>query len=198
MSSTFTDKNFHSIYEQDGYTDVEPETLNPVGIDDTLKVGKSSDVTIANKTVMNSGEDCVDLVRVHNSWFLHLTLWPFGRCGITVKGASTDIDFAALKFERHGRECDIEIGQFDNYWYPGRSPTVGVDAYGPGMVDGTPVRVRLWDAEVNECNFLFDSGVEIDRVPKWIWYPYFLFRYAQIRAENVYRKLRGRELIKTS
>lgn len=198
MSSTFTDQNFRSIHDQDGFTDVEPEVIDPAGVDDSLKVSKSTGVMIANKTIFNRGEDCVDLVRVHRSWFLNFKLIPFGRCGITIKGASSEIDFAGLKFDRHGSECDIEIGQFDNYWYPGRPPTTDVDAYGPGMTDGTPVRVRLWDAEVDECDFLFDSGVEIKRIPKWIWFPYFLFQYTRIRVENVIRKIRNLEQIKTS
>jgi hypothetical protein len=201
MSSSFnTDKNYRSIYEQDGYSDLEPEVINVTGYDDTLKVGKSQFVNISNKTISNDGEDCVDLVRVKDSVFHTLELRPFGRNGLTVKGASSNVEFSDLKFGRHGKECDIELGQFDNYWYPGRPPTQKIIAHGPGMAGlfDDPIRVRVWDAEVRDAEFFFDSGVKITRVPKWVWYPYFIFQYARIRVENVYRKLRNLEPIKTA
>jgi hypothetical protein len=198
--TSFTDSNYRSIADQNGFVDLSPERLDPPpAADDTLKVSHSDDVHVGFKEILNSGEDCVDLVRVNRSVFQSLTLWPFGRNGITIKGASADVFFTDLKFERHGRECDIELGQFDNYWYPGRAPTQLVTFFGRGMAfDGDALRVKVWDAEVEDEDFQIDSGVDIKRIPKWVWYPYFLFRYTQIGVTNVIRKFRKQELIKTS
>lgn len=200
MSSTFVDNNYRSIAGQTGVEDREPETLiTDSTIDDTLKISNSSEIVLANKNIGNRGEDCVDIVRGRQIICQDFVLAPFGRNGITVKGASSDVFFTGLSIQRHGQITDIELGQFDNYWYPGRPPTKECTFFGRGMpFDGDRVRVTVWDAEVSEEDFQFDSGVKITRVSRWIWYPYFIFQYTRIRAENLIRRFRGLELIKTS
>jgi hypothetical protein len=176
-------------------TDDKPEDLPPLEASfgswpDTLKVSKAIDVTVKNKMIRNWSEDCLDLVRVRDSIFEKFTLFPYGKNGITAKGASVGIQLG-FKLLANGRECDVELGQFDNYWYPGREPTreiyITVDPAGKAAL------VRLWDAK----DVVVTGPHRLVREPKWKWYPYFLFRYAQIRVENVWRKLTKQPLIVT-
>lgn len=158
---------------------------------DTLKVSNAHNVEVSNKTIRNWKEDCLDVVRVTTGSFLKLTLFPYGKNAITVKGASSWV-VLGFKLLANGRECDVEIGGFDNYWYPGRQPTRMTGVY----VDpsGLPAVVKLWDAE--------DTNVfgphRIVRVPRYVWLPYFLYRYTLLRAGNLWRRLTKRPLIPTS
>lgn len=192
-----TDNNLRSYHDLHDIRDEVYETLVPNSdTDDTLKISKCSAVTISNKTVHGGNEDCVDLVRVQESDFINLMLSPRNN-GITIKGASVGNEFIDLQFATRAATQEIEIGQFDNYWYPGRRPSERNYFSGPGRLDGERVRVVVWDGKVLDAQFAFDSGVEIKRVSKFIWYPYFLFQYARIRAENLIRKLRNQPLIVT-
>jgi hypothetical protein len=67
----------------------------------------------------------------------------------------------------------IELGQYDNYWEPGRAPTQNVSILDCTSPDGSPIRVKVWDAEVP---FIESTNVKVTRIPKWVWLPYFLFR----------------------
>lgn len=209
--SSFIDKNFESITTT-GFNDAEFRTIDPgKEFNDTVKLSSNVwDVTYSNKTVINWVEDCLDLCRVFSSRFYRLKLFPRGRNGITVKGASVGNNFWEIEFGCHGSECDIELGQFDNYWYPGRPPTSHnafsarpdpsttgsvIWGYPADAVDPEhPVKIILWDAETNTFDF---KHVSIKRVPKYIWFPYFLFRYVSLRAENLIRRLRKLPAIAT-
>jgi len=39
--------------------------------------------------------------------------------------------------------------------------------------DGSPIRVKVWDAEIP---FVQNTNLKITKIPKAIWWPYFLFR----------------------
>lgn len=199
--SSFIDHNYISVADRLAFVDEKKDVLDPAedaiapsAVNDTLKISNSSNVTIGNKTIVNYNEDCLDLCRVHSSAFYNLVLDPRGRNGVTVKGASSNI-LLNVTLVAHGSECDIELGQFDNYWYPGRPPTRDVTIKARST-DGQPVVVRLWDAELGEVNS-FIPGARIVRVPKYVWFPYFLFRYTQLRLENVVRRFRGLTPIRT-
>lgn len=198
--SGFVDQNYRSIANVDYFLDERPESLPPAQTDtsrthtwdDTLKVSNSSGVTIKNKALWGGREDCLDLVRVHNSVFESLQLFP-AKNGITIKGASGFIYVDAL-FEERGSEKEVELGQFDNYWHPGRSPTRNVTLNLRAVPGATPLRVWVWDA----TNIVVQGPHVIRRVPKAVWYPYFLFRYASLRVTNLWRRLRKQPPIPTS
>jgi hypothetical protein len=188
--SSFIDKNYRSITTS-YFEDLRPETLDPgPGYADTLKVSNCSEVRIENKDLLNDGEDCLDLCRVSDSSFWKLVLTPRGKNGITIKGASSLV-YVSFLLLGHGSECDVELGQFDNYWYPGRKPTqfihLHVDPEGE-----TPI-IRLWDADYPAVH----GPHRIVRIPKVVWFPYFLFRYTQLRVENIWRRITRQPLILT-
>jgi hypothetical protein len=132
--------------------------------DDLFKCSNVSNLTARGLTIPASREDSIDCVRGNN--------YSFESCGIqgsvTVKGA---IDGFTL------RNCvisgTVELGQYDNYWVKGRAPTRNVSLIDCCSPDGSPVRVKLWDAEMP---FAQNTAVNVVRIPKWIWFPYFLFR----------------------
>lgn len=194
----FVDRNFRVVLA--GTMDTDSETIDPGAdnqVNDTLKLSRGAPITIENKTIVSHREDCVDGVGVMYGTFRGLNLVPRGKNGITLKGAACRNLFTGLIFHGHGSEADIELGQFDNYWYPGRPATKNNRFSGYGQADGSVVRVRLWDAD-DTNQFTFDTGAKIIRVPKFIWFPYFLFRYAQLRATNVFLRLSGQKQIVTS
>lgn len=194
--SSFIDYNYRSITE-DNFVDNTPEVIpkpgdsfrdDPKG-NDTLKLSNCRNVVVSNKTIWNWREDCLDLCRVHGAVLSNLILYPLGPNGITVKGASSDnlVEFALM---RHGSRCDVELGQFDNYWYPGRPPTRDTHIVVLGVV---PAKILLWDSTEPKV----EGPHTIRRIPKFVWFPYFLFRYTQLRLENVYRRIKKLPLIKT-
>lgn len=198
MSFKFVDKLPYRQLgpESSNTTDDKVERLPPLETErgdwpDTLKVSNASNVEVSNKTIRNWSEDCLDLVRVTNGYFFGLVLFPRGRNGITIKGASSWV-IVRFRLVERGRSCDVEIGAFDNYWYPGRPPTRQIGLY-PDPNGYAPV-VRLWDA----TNVTVLGPHRLMRVPKYVWFPYFLFRYALLRAGNLWRRLTKRPLIPTS
>lgn len=195
-----TDKNYRSITE-DGTFDDRPEILPPTAeearqYDDILKLSNVRASQIANKTIHGGTEDCIDIVRGHDLRFENVRLLPV-KNGITIKGAADFVDFIGLEFLLPGKDQEIELGQFDNYWYPGRETPWWCTFRGRGRTDGKPVRIKVWDFELDEADVDFETGVEIIRVPKWIWFPYFLFQYVRIRVTNVIRRIRKQPLIAT-
>lgn len=192
----FVDKNFRSYTESDVF-DIIAELLDAgPEFNDTLKCSDNArGLRVSNKTIVNRNEDCVDLCRVFDGTFRNLTLRPKGDNGITIKGASAGNYFPELRIESHGKRCDIEFGQFDNYWYPGRPATRSNVIEIVEVTDSRPVHVIFWDAEDNEVSS--PTRLTYTRVPKWVWFPYFLFRYSWLRVENIYRKFRGMSPIKT-
>lgn len=194
FGSSFVDKNYRSF---DGFVDLVDETsesLSPSSdFNDTYKLSHGIGAKVANKHIVNRNEDCLDICRVFDARITDIVLEPFGRNGITVKGASRDVIINAVLL-CHGSECDLEVGQFDNYWYPGRAPSVV--SVNIASAVGQPVRVRLWDGSLLSDHF--SPSARVTRIPKAIWFPYFLFRYAQLRLTNVFLRLSGGTPIKTS
>lgn len=195
-----TDKNYRSITE-DGTHDVAPETLPPTAAealqyDDVLKFSNANSVTVANKIIHGGKEDCIDIVRGLDLTFVNVQLLP-AKNGITIKGGAELVEFRDLEFLMPGVDQEIELGQFDNYWYPGRDASFWCTFQGRGRADGKPVRIKVWDFDFDKDGVAFESGVKITRVPKWIWFPYFLFQYTRLRAENLIRKIRRQPLIPT-
>lgn len=211
----FVDVNGISYAGNRDITDFRPETIpgtreieqadgtvQTVKVNDSWKVSSNAtDCFWAHKAVWNYVEDCVDICRgfrlTLQSFFLHIG----GVNGITVKGASADVAFTdlTLQVEPGAKPTShVELGQFDNYWYPGRAPTRRCQFSGPGFFpEQRPVEVWAWDADIASCSFDFQSGHRVTKVPAVVWFPYFLFRYTQLRLVNLWRRANGEEPIAT-
>jgi len=193
------DKNFESHAVEDG-TLVEGRIIPPVEVNstdysDVLKFSNCKNIVVKGCTIAGGKEDCIDAVRGENYTFQNCNILPRGANGITVKGSVDGILLENLSFDGHGAECDIELGQFDNYWWIGRAPTRQVTIRNVQALDGKPVVVRLWDSEVPQIE---NSNVKIIRIPKFIWWPYFVFRAAQTRGiKNVAKPVDSSTFIKT-
>ena len=197
MSSFKDNSNTRSTAGVNGFTDTIVEILVPnPGDSDTRKFSNCQNVECANKYIVGAAEDCLDLCRVDDSTFNDLLLEPKGNNGITIKGASNNVSIHAT-FHSHGKQCDVELGQFDNYWYVGRYPTENISLF-VASTTGKPVKIRVWDGEVGVISTPADGpGFTVTYVPKFVWFPYFCFRYAQLRLENLIRKFRKQPLIAT-
>lgn len=173
MSGT-KDMNFLSFANQDGLriTDFDaPE--NPGEYDDLLKLSNCHDALISGITIpAGSREDSIDAVRGANLRIVDCNI----QGSVTLKGG---IDGWVLAGNRHGGT--VEVGQFDNYWHPGQKPTRN----GQVVHCAGKVRLILWDAEPPE---VVNTSVQITKVPRVIWFPYFLFRYCVIRLKGVRTK----------
>jgi hypothetical protein len=61
--------------------------------------------------------------------------------------------------------------------------------------DGKPVVIRLWDATKPN---IFNSNVKVVTIPKFIWWPYFVFRAIQTRGiKNIFKPVVKNTFIKT-
>jgi hypothetical protein len=94
-----------------------------------------------------------------------------------------------------GSDCDIEFGQYDNYWYIGRPPTRNGKINLTNSVSGEPLVLKVWDAEVP---VITDSNIKVVKIPKIIWWPYFVFRAIQTRGiKNIFKPVEASSFIKT-
>jgi hypothetical protein len=138
--------------------------LDPENYDDLVKCSNCTGLVISGLTIPASREDSIDCVRGSNYTVQNCTVHG----SVTIKGAING-------FTLYGSVVSgtIELGQYDNYWQPGRAPTRSVSLLNCCSPDGSPVRVKLWDAEMPRIE---GTEVRVTRIPKWIWLPYFLFR----------------------
>jgi hypothetical protein len=138
--------------------------LDPENYDDLVKCSNCTGLTISGLTIPASREDSIDCVRGSNYTVQNCTVHG----SVTVKGAINGLTLYGSVVSG-----TIELGQYDNYWEPGRAATQNVSILDCTSPDGSPVRVKVWDAEVP---FVRNTNVKITKVPKWVWLPYFLFR----------------------
>jgi hypothetical protein len=87
---------------------------------------------------------------------------------VTVKGAIDGATFSGCVIDGV-----VELGQYDNYWAPGRAPTRNVTLDACTSSTGCPITVICWDAKPP---VLLNTTAKIVRVPKLIWLVYFYFR----------------------
>ena len=132
--------------------------------DDLFKCSGCTDLTVQELYIpAGSREDSIDCVRGSGYKFLSCIV----RGSVTIKGSIN-----GWHFKQCILDGKIEIGQFDKYWYPGRPPTRG------GIIDSCTAKVLwLWDAEQP---IIFNTLVKVRKVPKVLWYPYFLYRYVVV------------------
>lgn len=138
--------------------------LNPLDYDDLVKCSNVTGLTISGLTIPASREDSIDCVRGGNYTVQNCTVGG----SITVKGAINGCTIYGSCVSG-----TIELGQYDNYWKPGRAPSQNVSILDCTSPDGSPIRVKVWDAEVP---LVLLSNVKLTKIPRWIWWPYFLFR----------------------
>ena len=168
MSGT-ADVNWRSYGPVDDGTTVDAANwqapLDPENWDDLVKCSNCTGLTISGLTIPASREDSIDCVRGGNYTIQNCTVGG----SITVKGAINGYTIYGSCVSG-----TIELGQYDNYWtIKGRAPTRNVSILDCTSPDGSPIRVKVWDAEEP---FVQNSNVKITKIPKWIWLPYFLFR----------------------
>ncbi len=106
-----------------------------------------------------------------------------GTATIVCKGSFNNLLVQSCRFSGGGK-YDIELGQFDNYWKPGRPPTRNITVSLCARYDNKPVRIICWDSEVP---LVLSSNVKITKVPKFIWFPYFLFRYLLAHLKGTFK-----------
>jgi hypothetical protein len=138
--------------------------LDPENYDDLFKCSNVSGLTATGLVIPASREDSIDCVRGSNYLIQSCTI----QGSVTVKGAIEGFELNNCVISG-----TVELGQYDNYWVKGRAPTRYVRLVNCCSPDGSPIRVKLWDAEIA---LIAGTSVKITRIPKWIWLPYFLFR----------------------
>jgi hypothetical protein len=137
---------------------------NPKEYDDLFKCSNVDGLIARGLTIPASREDSIDCVRGNGYSFESCTI----EGSVTVKGS---IDGFTLS------NCvvsgTVELGQYSNYWVKGSAPTRNVSLVNCCSPDGSPIRLKLWDAEMPRIE---NTNVQITRMPKWVWLPYFIFR----------------------
>jgi hypothetical protein len=137
---------------------------DPKQWDDLFKCSNVNGLVARGLTIPASREDSIDCVRGNAYSFESCTI----EGSVTVKGS---IDGFTLS------NCvvsgTVELGQYSNYWVKGSAPTRNVSLVNCCSPDGSPIRLKLWDAEMPRIE---NTNVQITRMPKWVWLPYFIFR----------------------
>lgn len=187
MSGT-KDTNYDAFKDQPGAESLElgPDNwvppANPLEYDDIVKMSNKRDCVVHDITIPGGREDCSDAVRGSNYIWRRVEFNPLGAGILTIKGAINGWAVDDCMVLCHGKKRDIEVGQFDNYWYPGRPPTRNGVIRKTQSKDCAPVRVMLWDAEKPH---VIESNVKVTKIPKVIWFPYFLVRYVVVRLQGL-------------
>lgn len=174
MSGT-TDRNWRSYYganpDVSGY--VNPP--DPLAYDDLMKFSNCTYVRVVDQTVAAGRENCIDAVRGENyAWLGCVLADGAGVATVTLKGALTGWAFVDCVIGRAAGTTDLELGQYDNYWYPGRPPTCWGRLERCTSPAGT-IRITCWDATPPQ---IIASQVTLRRIPKYIWFPYFWAKWA--------------------
>ena len=137
---------------------------DPLAYDDLVKGSNVSHLCVSGLTIPASREDSIDFVRGKNYVVQHCIVGG----SITVKGSVNGLSLYGCAISG-----TVELGQYDNYWTKGRAPTRNVSIIDCNSPDGSPIRVKVWDAELP---FVQNTNVKLIKIPKWIWLPYFIFR----------------------
>ena len=149
---------------------------NPQDYDDILKFSFCTNVLVSDQDFSGGRENCVDAVRGAGYVLLNCILHCRGTAAVVFKGSIQGWSVHACHIEPAGA-TDIEVGQFDNYWYPFRAPTRKGFIVGTRTTNGAAVRCTCWNADKPEV----DESVVVTKIPWVIWFPYFCFRFVWIR-----------------
>jgi len=168
------DKNWLSYYGDNPDTSDFQNPSDPKDWDDIAKFYRCTNVIFRGHSVEPGRENCIDATGCTNiEWSECAFKAGAGISAFTIKGATDDWRIVGSKIG-HGKETDVELGQFDNSWYFKRPPTRNGLIFDCCSNDGAPIRVTCWNAEPPQ---VINSNVKIRRVPIWIWLPYFCWRY---------------------
>jgi hypothetical protein len=137
---------------------------NPKEYDDLFKCSNVSNLSATGLTIPSSREDSIDCVRGSDYLIQSCTI----QGSVTIKGAIDGFELNNCVISG-----TVELGQYDNYWVKGRAPTRNVRLINCCSPDGSPIRIKIWDAELS---LIAGTSVQVTRIPKFIWLPYFLFR----------------------
>jgi hypothetical protein len=169
------DVNWQSYYGNNPDTSDFTNPQDAKAYSDIMKFSDCTNVHVHSKYVAAGSENCVDAVRGSNYTFSDCTLKDgAGISSVTIKGAIDGWAFNTSTIGKAKSGTDIELGQYDNYWYPGRKATRNGIITECVSSDGSPIRVTLWDANVP---IVRGSIVKIKRIPKIIWWPYFFIKW---------------------
>lgn len=152
--------------------------IEPKDYSDTQKFSICEDTLVDNCVIYTAKENGADAVRGKKYIWNNCTFASRGKGfgALTIKGSIDGWTLSGCRFDGHGDKYDVEVGQFDNYWYPFRKPTRNGRIV--NCVSDRPILVELWDAD---APVIVGSNVKIVKKPWFIWFPYFLFRYIQTK-----------------
>lgn len=169
-----SDTNWQSYYGDNPDTSGFVNPPNPQDFDDIMKFSDCRNVTVTSKDVAAGRENCVDAVRgSYYEWIACTFASGSGIATFTIKGAINGWLINDCLIGR-GKKCEIEVGQYDDYWKPGRSPTRNGMVSLNRTTDGKPIRITLWDADAPK---VVGNDVKIRKIPWIVWFPYFMLRY---------------------
>ena len=174
-----SDINWRSYYGDKPDTALFFNPIDPENYDDIMKFSNCTNVVVDNKTIIPGRENCVDAVRGSNYlWNLCHMISGAGVATMTIKGAIDGWTLRSCYIGEAKSRTDMEIGQFDNYWHPGRKPTRN------GLIEDcesftlAPIRVVVWDSEIPK---IVNSNVRIFKIPAIVWFPYFTLRWIMVK-----------------
>jgi pectate lyase len=111
------DKNYISYADVDGET-IENTVFPAAGttqsdFSDILKLSHAKNTVVRGCHIYGGKEDCVDMNRnCENILIENCTVYPFGSYGFTIKGGAKNITLRNVIFDGHGREADIDLGNW--------------------------------------------------------------------------------------
>lgn len=178
-----SDHNPESHYGENGLTitgvSLPNSSASPLAYDDIIKLSLCKNTQIGHCFIAGGREDCINAVRGEGLTIYETDLEPKGRNGITIKGGFQTYRIEGVHFSTHGSECDIELGQFSIHdRFPFTKDRVKQGAIIESDATGdTDIVVRVWNADVPAVRH---SRVRIEKIPWFIWFPYFCFRRLQV------------------
>lgn len=127
------------------YRQVGALVADPAVHSDALKFSNSHDGYVRVDSIDGGREDCIDVNNRCSSLEIHVHngMRPKGKYAATIKGGSRNIVLVGT-LENHAAEVDIDIGNQSS-----QSDELTDDVLlNVAMRDGSPVRVRVWNAEM--------------------------------------------------
>lgn len=125
---------------------IDGERIKPdncLDYDDVLKFSNVKYAVVTKSDVWGGKEDCIDMNRncsdicINDSY-----LFPRGKYGMTIKGGTKNVTLRNVTFLGHGKEADIDIGNWSDQ---SQEKTTNIKLIDVIASDGKPVRVRvLW------------------------------------------------------
>lgn len=180
------DSNYQSYWGEVGLRisgqHIPPLPIDPKAYSDILKFSVCKNTIVSGCTILGGSENCTDAVRGEDYVWTGCHFHTMGGKGVfTIKGSISRWVIDRCLFVGHGKEYDIELGQYDDYWHPFRKPTRNGSIVDCGSSDGRPIKVTVWNADAPT---VVNSHVQIVKIPWVVWFPYFCFRKIQSKIKS--------------